>query len=88
MIDLQWKDDVKLYEIIKNAARKCKLSEGTIKMLLFSLSLRVYSPRVEAGRNEALPFPEKCVDQVRIIFVWRQKILYPGFKQKKFKNTK
>lgn len=57
------KSDDELFEVIKDAAREATLSEGTLKMLSFSLSLRVYSPKIEAGRSTSLPYPADCTDE-------------------------
>ena len=60
--ELCQKSDEELFEVIKSGGRNCELSEATLKMLSFSLSLRVYSPKIEAGRSTTLENPAACPD--------------------------
>ena len=60
VLELCQKSDEELYDVIKTAAADSAISEATQKMLSFSLSLRIYSPKIEASRSTSLPYPQGC----------------------------
>ena len=60
-LELCQKSDEELYDVIKSAAAESAISEATQKMMSFSLSLRVYSPKIEASRSTSLPYPDRCL---------------------------